>query len=180
MDTKRDSDWEDVEHALQRRNNESTMPIAPAGAQAAPQLITPEGEIAKASGVVAQYKANKITKEAVLEYLKVFHRKQLEVASHHLTEVARMRTAESTAVAEQFLERLNSQQMTFLQDIGLRNLDQRFAALEKLGDQTSQSLRRLKQSDMPPSLREQMINGVMELQTRFFERIMTELGEKRP
>jgi hypothetical protein len=128
--------------------------------------------------MIANYKANKITRAAVLEHLKAFHAAQLDAAKHHLSEAVRVRKADSTATAEQFLQLINARQVQFLTDIGLRDMQARGEALMKLQTQTSELLKQAMGQDWPDTLRDKAVAGILELNSRFMDRLMTELGAK--
>ncbi len=172
------TDWTNVNKAVQRRQLDSDLPINPEGVGSPASAIVRPGSNTPLSpeGFIANYKANKITRTAVLEHLKVFHASQLEAAKHHLIEAVRVRKADSTATADQFLQLINARQLQFLTDIGLRDNQLRAEAVRKLQAQTAEQLKQTMAQDWPEALRENAINGIVELNRRFFQRLMTELG----
>ena len=175
----RKTDWTAVNQIVQRRAASEALPLQPSGIhepEVGLQRPTP-GSTVKPEGVIANLKANAITRKAAVDYLRMYYEQQLEASRHHLTEVVRVRKAESTAVAEQMLASINSQQMQFLVDVGLRNEEVRGRALMQLNDQVSATLRQVMSADWPDPLREQAINGIYDRQRKFFERLMTDLGE---
>jgi hypothetical protein len=174
----RKTDWSGVNQAIQKRASDTTLPLHPDRPLEVPASIQPPPEpVAKPDGVVTQYKANKITRRAALEHLEVWYKAQLEVARHRLTEVARVRKAEATQLAEQFLHSINSQHLQFLAELGLRNEDARNRAFLALGDQTSNALREIQERDWPPQMIESTIQAVMDRYSRFFAKLSHELGE---
>jgi hypothetical protein len=174
------TDWSAVNQVVQRRTTDDILPVTPAELEPSRSGISnPEtGGPAQANGIVARYKANAITRKATLEYLSAYYTEQLEVARHHLSEVARVRKAGSTAVAEQLLASINSQQMQFLIEVGLRNQGTRNQAVVALGNQTSVALKQVMESDWPQNLMDQALNGILESQRKFFDRLMKDLGEE--
>lgn len=173
------TDWGPVDKIVQRRTANEMLPLQPDGLQKPGTGIQKPDSSAtvQPDGVIASFKANSITRKAALNYLSVYYEKQLEAARHHLTEVVRVRKAESTAVAEQLLASINSQQMQFLVEVGLRNEDVRSRAMVQLNDMISRTLREIQEADWPEALRQQAINGILDRQKKVFERLMTDLGE---
>jgi hypothetical protein len=174
------TDWTNVNKVVQRRAMDADLPINPDAASSPASGIVRPGSNAPVSpeGVIANFKANKITRTAVLEHLKAFHGAQLEAAKHHLSEAVRVRKADSTATAEQFLQLINARQVQFLTEIGLRDNQARGAALMTLQSQTADMLKQATSQDWPEALKDKAIAGILELNSRFFERLMTELGTK--
>jgi hypothetical protein len=174
------TDWSDVNNAVRRREHSEALPIGPAGLTPSTSgLQKPDGSGAvQPEGVIANFKANAITKKAAVTYLKMYYEQQLDASRHHLQELVRVRKAESTAVAEQMLASINSQQMRFLVDVGLKNEAVRNDALVQLNNQTSATLRQIVTADWPETLRQQAIEGIIERNGKFFGKLMTDLGEK--
>lgn len=171
------TDWTGVNNIVQKRAVADSLPIDLPASEAGGLQKPDSGKTVQPEGVIASFKANTITRKAAIEHLKVYYEKQLEAARHHLTEVVRVRKAGSTAVAEQMLASINSQQMQFLVEVGLRNEGVRHRALMQLNDQVAQTLRDIQNADWPDALREQAVTGVLDRQRKFFERLMTDLGE---
>jgi hypothetical protein len=181
----RSTDWSAVDQVVQRRISEGVLPLHPDRPLEVPAAIEPpaesparpDGDAVQVEGVVAQYRANKVARKAALAHLEVWYRAQLEVARHRLNEVARVRKAEATLLAEEFLHSINSRHLHFLTELGLRNEDTRNRAFLALGDQTSRALREIQERDWPASILQTTIGAVLERHQRFFEKIVRELGE---
>lgn len=170
------TDWSKVEVSLQRREA-SELPLDPAKPMQAPALTTPTAELAKAEGFITKFKANKIERQAALQFLDEWYKKQLEVGKHSLMEAAKVRKAEISVIASQFLENLNSRHLAFLMDLGLRNEDSRNKAFLALNEQTAGMLRQIQDADWPEFMVEKTISGVTERYGAFFGRIMNDLGQ---
>jgi hypothetical protein len=179
------TDWSTVDLVSQKRASSTSLPLhpdrpleVPAAIQPpAEEVARPDGELARPEGVVMQYRANQLARKAALQHLNVWYRAQLDVARHRLGEVARVRKAEATLLAEQFLQSINSQHLQFLTDLGLRNEEARNRAFLALGDQTAKALREIQSRDWPASMLDLTIDAVLERHQRFFEKIARELGE---
>ncbi len=104
---------------------------------------------------------------------------QLDATKHQLSEVARVRKAQATVIAEQFIRALDQRHLEYLTSLGLRNLEVRQRALIEVGDQTTAMLRELETRDWPQHLIDKTIQSVVELHARFFEKIMAELGQQK-
>jgi hypothetical protein len=176
-------DWTQVSRALQRRHSDTTMPLNPERPLEVPQKLGRALEsggnssaVEKPDGFIANYKANKIEREAAIDHLKVWYQSQLEVAKHQLHEVVRVRKAQASIQAEQFLRSLDQQHLEYLADLGLRNMTTRQRMLLELGDQTSSILAEVVDRDWPPEMMEQTVMSIIELRQRHFDKIMQELG----
>ncbi len=124
------SKWSKIDRALEKSRREN-LPLHPDRPLDVPgQLHGPDAEnVAKPDGVIASFKANKIERRAALEHLEVWYKTSLDVAKHRLGEVARVRKAEATVIAEQFLQNLDQLHLQYLMDLGLRNEAARQKAL---------------------------------------------------
>jgi len=179
------TDWSTVDLVSHKRASSTALPLhpdrpldVPASIQPpAEEVARPDGDTARPEGIVMQYRANQLAKKAAVQHLSLWYRAQLDVARHRLGEVARVRKAEATLLAEQFLQSINSQHLQFLTDLGLRSEETRNRALLALGDQTAQALREIQRRDWPASMIEVTINAVLERHQRFFEKLVRELGE---
>jgi hypothetical protein len=119
---------------------------------------------------------NRLARNAALEHLDAWYQAQLGIVHHRLAEVARVRQAEATLLAEQFLEGINAQHIEFLTELGLRTNAARDRAVIALHDQTTATLREIQTRDWPPVLLEQAIAGIIERNQRFFHKLNNELG----
>jgi hypothetical protein len=181
------TDWSAV-NAVIRANKTDTVPASlERPAQVPRTLQSPSGPgpkpggappdlIANPEGVVAQYKMNKIARKAAVQHLEVWYDQQLDIVKHRLMEVARVRKAEATLLAEQFLEGINAAHLQFLTDLGLQTNAARDRAIIALYDQTAHTLRDIQTRDWPPMLIEEAMNGVVERHRRFFRKLNNELG----
>jgi hypothetical protein len=168
----------EINRMLQRREIDNAMPSTGPGADArSVGLTTPTGEVAKAEGMIASFRAGQITKKAAITFLREFYDHQLDAARHHLSEAVRIRKAESTLAAEQFLQQINSQYTQFLTDIGLVNNRAAGEALIALGQQTHDLLVQVQKAELPDAIQKTTVDGIMSRYSRFAERLSTELGE---
>ena len=181
------TDWSKINHAIQKRRSANDLPLNPDRPLELPASLQPTtagpgsteaapAEVVNPQGIIARFKVGAVTRKAAVEMAQVWHGKQLEVMKHRLTEVVKVRNAEATTIAEQMLASLNAQHLSFLAELGLRNQNERKAALMKLTDQTSDFLRDAQNRDWPEPLRDQYISGVLELHHAFFAKLATELG----
>lgn len=172
------TDWSKVNVAIQRHAQDQVMPLS-----ASPTLPAPgapdDGSkaLAKPDGVIQSYKMKKVAKKAAVEHLEAWYATGLEVARHHMAEVARVKKAESTMVADQFLRNLNAQHLEYLTTLGLQNEGVRSRAVIALNDQTSATLKEIQTRDWPEPLITSAINGILDRQRRFMERLVNELGD---
>jgi hypothetical protein len=111
-----------------------------------------------------------------MEYLEVWYRARLEVARHRLSEVARVRKAEATLLAEQFLHGINSQHLEYLTSLGLRNEEVRTRAFIQLSDQTAAALREIQSRDWPQPMLDRTVEAILDRHEKFFRKVAEELG----
>ena len=122
-DPKSKDKWETTNRTLQQRAVEqgtpaelgSVLPMSPADP-------TNAGAPSKPEGIVAGFKAKQILRKAALQQMEVWYGTQLDIARHRLTEVSRVKKAQTTVIAEQFLRNLDQQHLEYLTDLGLRNM----------------------------------------------------------
>ena len=125
-------------------------------------------------GLIAKFKNNKIKRKAAIESLKTWYDAHLEIAKKQVTKAVEIKSAEIELEAEQYLQEINRQHLEFLTQIDFANVDTREKGLIQLGRQTSEMLKKVIEEDFPPSIREQTIAGMMDLQKRHFAKLMKE------
>jgi hypothetical protein len=142
------------------------------------RLEVPHSSVQKPDAAIARFKANQIERKAALQNVAVWYQGQIEAAEHAVKEAVRVRKAEATKVAERLLMEINEEHFRYLMSLGLRNEATRQKAMLELGDQTSLALKEIEGRDWPPQLMEQAMHALMERQTRFFQKLMEDLGEE--
>jgi hypothetical protein len=171
------TDWSGIETSLKRQAMDVAIPVARERQVPVPTgLHAPTDGSERPDGVIAQFKANRVSRRAAMEYLEVWYRAQLEVARHRLSEIARVRRAEATLLAEQFLHGINSQHLEYLTSLGLRNEEVRMRAFIQLSDQTSAALREIQGRDWPQQMVDRTVQAILERQEAFFRKLTQELG----
>jgi hypothetical protein len=172
--------WDNVSEIVGRAGGAST----PSKTQAVQvlhehqHLEAPHPSIQKPDGAITQFKANQIGKKAALKHVETWYNGQIEAAEHAVNQAVRVRKAEATKIAERLLLDINEEHFRYLTSLGLRNEESRHKAMLELGDQTAKMLKEIDGRDWPPQLIEQAMHGVMERQTKFFQKLMEDLGEK--
>lgn len=125
-------------------------------------------------GIIAKYKARAIERKAGVEFLKAWYESQLEVAKHQLKTAVQLKKKESDLEAERFIMDLNRRHLNYLKELEFYNLGERIEAMEKLGDTIAQSMQKISSKDWPQKMIDDTIQGVIDLNKRFFEKIMIE------
>ena len=139
------------------------------------QLIESNKDLLKQpEGIIAQYKQKKIERGVSIRLIEAWYETQLEVTKHQLTRAAEVKKKETDFHAERFLAEINRQHLNFLKELEFKNLGERYEALEKLMDKTAKMLAGISTKDWPKSLLDKTIEGVIELNKRFFEKILQE------
>ena len=174
--TKRGGDK--VNQMLQRHQLDQSLPMKPPGTDGpSTGLTTPDGEKAKVEGVIANFKAGRIQKRAAVAFLNEFYDRQLEAAKHHLGEAVRIRKAQSTQAAEQFLQLINSQHVEFLNQIGMRNFRAAGDALTELAKTTHELLQQVAEASLPDMLAQDTVESILARYRRFRDKLTHELGD---
>ena len=172
-------EWEQVNRALEKKRMDQDLPVGSGPAAATPPgLSSSPDAMGRPDGLIANFQAGKVQRAAVIEHLRTWYAAQLGVTKHRLAEAARVRNAEATLIAEQFLRALDQQHLEYLTTLGLRNLEVRQKALIQVGDQTTNILRDMQNRSWPQQLIDKTIQGIVELHERFFAKTMKELGEQ--
>jgi hypothetical protein len=183
-DENKQTDWSIVNNAIQKRQSETSLPLNPNRPLEVPNQLrdnrgvaSPEGGVVKPDGVIANFQLQKVSRKAAVEHLKTWYAAQLDVARHHLAEVARVRKAESTVLADQFLRGLNAQNLAYLTQLGLTNERTRVEGVMALNDHTSKALKEIETRDWPPALRGRAMGAILERNEKFMGQLMNELGD---
>ena len=167
-----------VNQMLQRHQLDQTMPMTPPGSdERSVGLTTPTGDQAKPEGIIANFQAGRIQRKAAVAFLNAFYDRQLDAAKHHLGEAVRIRKAESTQAAEQFLQMINSQHVEFLQQIGLRNFRAAGDAITELGKTTHSLLQQVASANLPDMLANDAVDSILTRYRKFRDKLTQELGE---
>jgi hypothetical protein len=171
------TDWGGIQDSLTRQAMDAAIPAGRERHVPVPTGITaPVDGSDRPDGIIAQYRAKQVSRKAATEYLEVWYRAQLEVARHRLSEIARVRKAEATLFAEQFLHGINSQHLEYLTSLGLRNEVVRSRAFIQLSEQTAAALREIQGRDWPQQMVDRTIQAVLERYEAFFRKLTAELG----
>lgn len=164
----KDKKWEKV-NALMKRDSKTALQ------EELPDKIALQKQMIKEpDGVIAKFKAHKIERKAVVELIKTWYESQLEVAKHQLQKAVQMKKQEADVETEHFLMDLNKRHLHYLNELEFSNLEERYDTLGKLGDSTAKAIEKITTRDWPPKMIEETIQGIMDLNRSFFEKIMKE------
>ena len=171
------TDWKPTEKALTRHERPdvlSSQPISPV-----PDLSSaPGGKMPVGSaGLLAKLQSSTIERRAKVEMLKTWHEGELNLARHQIAEAVKVKKAEASGIAERILTQLDSDRIEFLRTLGLKNTGERQQALLELRKQTATQLAEIQDQDMPEQLLQSTIEGVIELDKRFFNKLLDELDK---
>ena len=136
--------------------------------------ISVRNDFQKPEGIISNYKAKSIARSTSIQLMKQWYSAQLQVTKHQLEKAVEVKNKEIDADVEKLLAEINKRHLCYLMELEFSNVQEKQKALDKLGSQTAETLERLQSRDWPKHLREQMINGVIELNQRFFDKIMQE------
>jgi hypothetical protein len=133
---------------------------------------------ANPKGVLAEFKAKRLTRKAALDQLTVYYDAQLDVVKTRLAETIRVRKAEATLKAEEFLQVLNNEHIEFLTELGLRNEDMRNRAFIKLNEQTTKSLREVENASWPTEMIDMTLEAMIARYKKFMGKLASDLEDK--
>jgi hypothetical protein len=149
----------------------------PAALQAHVNEVMP-APTANPKGVLAEFKAKRLTRKAALDQLTVYYDAQLDVVKTRLAETIRVRKAEATLKAEEFLQVLNNEHIEFLTELGLRNEDMRNRAFIKLNEQTTKSLREVENASWPTEMIDMTLEAMIARYKKFMGKLASDLEDK--
>ena len=174
------TDWTEVEGALERVDPQTGKLQASPGMDAPTDLHRHPmvQKFGGAKGVMVEFQAGRIRRGATISALKEWHSGQLEVAKVQIQEAVRVHTAQASVQAERFLETLNHEYLTYLGELGLKNTAERQQMIIRLNDQTSKSLREVKDADWPQNMKDGAIANIMHMHETFADKLLQEVGSK--
>ena len=169
-DDPKNTDWSRVDDVATGRKLPDLVPAGPGA------LTVRQSEGHK--GIVQQIREGKIKRRAAIQALEKIASAHLEVLSHQLHEVARVKKTEATVLADQLLKGLDLQSQEVLSELGLRNEKIRRTTLKKLNDETAKELREFANKDWPDFMREASITLVTDRWSRFLSRLSQDVEEE--
>jgi hypothetical protein len=165
------TNWELVDTIVSGENKIKEKQLSP---KSLADSISASQEALKPDGIISKYKQQAISRKTSIELMKVWYSSQLEVTKHQLGLAVEVKKKETDAEVERLLADINKKHLHYLMELDFVNTSEKQEATLKLGNQTAEMLEKLQSRDWPAALKEQMINGVIELNKRFFEKIMKE------
>lgn len=165
--SEKDDKWQYVEGVIKKDPDASPQEISQ-------HMTLPVSKLEEADGIIARFKQGQVQRKQSIELLKAWYDSQLEVTKYQLGQAVRLKKKETDVDVERYLTDLNKRHLYHLQELKFKNLDQRFAALDELGEKTARMLEKIKGRDWPENIKEDTINGIIKLQTNFFEKVMEE------
>ena len=168
------TDKDGVGHLLAKRANADAAHsiIPPAVAVALPDTEAPRG-------ILMQWKKSQIDRATALKAIQSQYDSQLEALRYQLHKAVTVSNARADRIAEEFLEKLDSEHLQILQEFGLRNFQTRMDALTEATHMVADKLRELDGKDWPPELIDKATKAVMELHERVNREMMRELGSAK-
>jgi len=174
-----ETDWSEIEGQLEPVDPDGTqLPTSPG---LPPSTELEDHPIIKRfggpSGVVMEFRAGRVQRTVALDALRAWYNGQLAVAEAQVHEAVRVQTAQAKAQSEKFLARIDNDYLTYLGELGLRNIDKRQQMLLQLNDQTSENLKQVMNADWPKSMKDQAVAQIRDMHERFAHKLSKELGE---
>lgn len=140
----------------------------------APNVALPD--TSNATGIMMQWKENKLARKATLRALEAHYDSQLDALTHSLTKAVQVQKARADVLAEEYLKELDSRQLEMLTELGLRNKETRERALVHLTDMTVAKIKEVQGKDWPSDLIRETISHLLALRKRVVSEMMKELG----
>ncbi len=160
--------WEKI-NTLMKRDDKAALQEELTG-----KISIQKDMISEPDGIIAKYKAKHIERKAGIKLIKTWYESQLEVAEHQLKTAVQLKKKEVEIDAEHFLMDLNKRHLRYLSELEFSNLEERYNALEKLGDAASKNMAKIYEKDWPQKMVDETIQGITDLYRKFFEKIMQE------
>jgi len=95
-----------------------------------------------------------------------------------LTETVRVRKAEASLKAEEFLQILNNEHIGFLTELGLKNEDMRNRAFFQLNEQTAKMMRQVEGANWPPEMIDTTLSAIAERYSKFMRKLTADLEDR--
>ena len=130
------TDWSLVEKRMKPKDTGSTwsgndaLParrddLVPAESVVAPLTTVLMPDTQAARGIVMQWKKNQLDRKTTLQALESYYDAQLEKLRYRLRKDVGVSNAAADRTAEEFLEKLDTEHIQILKDLGLRNTETR-------------------------------------------------------
>jgi hypothetical protein len=162
---------EGAAHSLAKRGQgDAAHSIVPAA------IAVPLPDTEAPRGLLMQWKRGKIDRATALKAIQSQYDAQLEALRYQLSRAVTVSNARADRIAEEFLQKLDSEHLQVLQEFGLRNFQTRMDALTQATQMVAAKLRELDTKDWPPDLVDKATKAVMELHERVNREMMKELG----
>jgi hypothetical protein len=129
-----------------------------------------------ARGILMQWQKNKIDRKTALEAIQVQYDAQLDALRFQLRKAVSVSNARADRIAEEFLNKLDSEHLQILKDLGLRNAETRASALIEVREMIAAKLSEVQTKNWPQPLLERTIDDLLDLEKRVCAEMMKELG----
>ena len=131
-------------------------------------------------GILEKVKIGGVERKARIEALTLETKARLEVWAHRMkAEVIVAQTKLDVRMEEQ-LELIGKQHLENLRDLGIKNFEERSAAVQQLSRVAAAELLKIQDADVPNMMKEKMLNGVAKQYEDLFDRILSdEIGKPK-
>ena len=150
------------------------VPVDGSNVPSAPVVSLPDSK--PGLGILAQWRANTISRKSALQELQATYDAQLDILKHRLEKAVTMKNAQADVIATEYLKQLDAQQLDILTKLDLKNKATRERALFDLTEMTAARLREVQNTDWPPELKADTVGQLFLLRTRYVAEMMKELG----
>ena len=176
------SKWDDLDKRMRGRReaedkSQSSDALVPDVLPvSAPAVTPPSAELPEPTTIVARFRMNQINRKLAVAQLTEYYDARMELVRHQLKEAVRAGKAESTEAADRYLMELNRNHLSFLAELGLKNVDKRQEILIELNERTARRLDDIRTRDWPAFLKDQAVDEITLMNKDFAERLRQELG----
>jgi hypothetical protein len=128
-------------------------------------------------GILMQWRANKIDRKTALQAMQAQHDAQLDTLRYQLQKAVSVSNARADHIADVFLEKLDSERLQVLKDLGLRNAETRASALIQVRAMIVAKLQEVQGKNWPQQLLNRTIDDLLDLDRRVSSEMLKELGD---
>jgi hypothetical protein len=179
---RKESNWDFVNERESARIAPQSVSLARTD-EAAPISAVPSNlnvqlpDTDKSRGFLMEWRKNNLDRKTAIQAITAQYNSQLDILKYQLQKAVTVSNARADRIAEEFLQKLDSEHIQILKDLGLRNAETRASGLIEVRDMIASKLREVQGKDWPKPLLDRTIDDLLALESRVAGEMLRELGE---
>lgn len=139
-----------------------------------PGNFKPLGAAPESQGLIEKFQTGRIQRQNRIEALREHSNGQREVWKKYVAGQVLVSGKRIDAQVEAQLEQIWRVHLESLREIGISNYEDRMHALQDLSERTARELKRVEAMDVPPFMKEKLLDAVVANWRQLFQRIDSE------